>query len=277
MSRLLARLVPSATPLGGQNPQSRLLYASVACPNTLCHSCLLRLRQPQKRCATTAASTIQDIHIEHSPSGQATPALTPSESRSVSYQIKAAVLLSRPPLLIRELTPFEKAFFLYQRRLNERLALPFTRYFYYQKGTPGDIEWKRKIKQRLTAARDIGNYTGYSKETWNDEILVGDNLSEPQQQVEALIRDAEDREGYTESETARKKEEVVDRPVTRETEADQKNDKRSLNRLLSRTLYLIVKARQLKKNQSHWIVPEVELLEKESLRSVPKKLCTCIE
>ena len=166
-------------------------------------------------------------------------------------------------MLTRNLTAFEKAFFLYQRRLNERLALPFSRYFYYQKGTPGDVEWKRKVKERQTAARDIGVYNAYSQEGWNDELLVGARESEPEEQIEALIQDAqvEVKEGDDSSVV---KKQDVERPHPRATEADQKGDLRSLNRALHRTLYLLVK---LDKND-RWGFPSSFMVGKESLHTV---------
>ena len=193
--------------------------------------------------------------------------MTSSESPSFSYKIKAAVLLSRPPLLTRDLNSFEKAFFLYQRRLNERLALPFTRYFYYQQGTPGDLEWKRKVKGRLSPSRDIGKFTAYSPDSWNDEVLVGDNTSEPQEQIQALVRDAEDKESNIQSQTGRKVEESL-QPLSRVTEADKVQDARSLNRLLNRTLYLLVKPRAKDGSRQQWVIPESVLEEKESLHTV---------
>ena len=195
-----------------------------------------------------------------------------SRQAAFDHKIRAAVLLSRPPLLTRDLTDFEKSFFFYQRRLNERLALPFTRYFYYQRGTPGDLEWKRKIRERLTASRDIGKFTGYSQDTWNDEILTGDNLSEPDQQVEALIRDAQDKEGISDSQTSSRKEDNIDHPISRLTDADRKNDTRSLNRAMSETLYLVVKGPQSRHGKEGWILPESGLDAKEDLRMVS---CLC--
>lgn len=172
------------------------------------------------------------------------------------------MVLSRPPLLTRDLTPFEKAYFLYQRRLNERLALPFTRYFYYQKDTPADIDWKRKIKERKTPARDIGVYNAYGDEGWNDELLVGAKESEPEEQVEALLRDTEVLGTGTEEEQAVKKEKV-ERPMPRVTEADKAGDVRSLNRALARTLYLVVKG-----GEGSWKFPCSRLVGGESLQRV---------
>lgn len=175
-------------------------------------------------------------------------------------------MLSRPPLLTRDLHPFESAFFLYQKRLNERLALPFTRYFYFKKRTPADLEWKRKMKQRLTPARDIGKYNAYNAERWNDEVLVGAQESDFQWQVDRLLEDAasDGREkGEAEDRGMKKVErEVFERPVSRWTEADEKNDTKSLNRALQRTLYLLVKNKEGK-----WEFPK-DRLNEENLHGV---------
>ncbi len=184
------------------------------------------------------------------------------------YHVKAGILLTRPPLLTRELTPFEKAFFLYQRRLNERLALPFTRYFYFKKGTPADVEWKRKVRERRTAARDIGVYNAYARDGWNDEVLVGAPESEVEHQVEALIRDAESAgpgadEG-DEGGIGERRREAIPRPNSRVMEADRTGDVSSLNRRLDRTLYLL--ARQ--GDNKRWRFPESPLMRMESLQQV---------
>ena len=175
------------------------------------------------------------------------------------------MLLSRPPLLTRDLTPFEKAYYLYQRRLNERLVLPFTRYFYYQKGTPGDIEWKRKIKERKTAARDIGVYNAYGEDGWNDELLIGDSISEPIEQIEKLVKDAEVevKERDILGEGAVVTEEDIERPMPKLTLADEHNDVTSLSRRLQDTLYLVIN-----RGKEKWGFPCSHLERKESLHTV---------
>ena len=175
--------------------------------------------------------------------------------------MQVAPVLSRPPVITRSLTPFEKAYYLYQKRLNERLALPFTRYFYFKKDTPADNEWKRKAKTRPTAARDIGNYSGHGQWAWNDELLLGAKESEPEMQVEALLKDAEGLETTSAAEAAKK--EVVERPMPRITEADKKGDERSLNRLLERSLYLVIKS-----PQGRWQFPGAAIEGRESLHQV---------
>jgi len=201
-----------------------------------------------------------------------------------AYRLLASPVLSRPPLLTRDLTPFEKAFYLYQKRLNERLAMPFSRYFYYKKGTPSDEEWKRKVKARKTAARDVGVYNAYGDEGWNDEVLLGDATAERDSQVDALIRDAEgkviideklvgdeDKGGQAATGNAREGEGQrrelskieVERPVSRITEADRTNDTKSLSRKLDRSLYLL-----FRNKQGWWRFPEDRLYGKENLHQV---------
>lgn len=134
------------------------------------------------------------------------------------------------------------------------------------------------MAERKTPARDIGVYSAYGEEGWNDEVLVGERISEPEEQVEALLRDAEKeggREGAEteggETEGAVVKREGVERPVPRVTEADREGNKRSLNRMLERTLYLVVKRREgLMGEEAGWRFPAA-LLEKnkqESLHTV---------
>lgn len=236
---------------------------------SVCTSCQRTLRRRQY--ATAAAL----------PKPQDEPVVSPpsvtdqdkSQSAAISafrpaYQMKAGVVLSRPPQITRDLHPFEKAFYFYQRRLNERLALPFTRYFYYKKGTPADAEWKRKMRDRLTPARDIGVYNAYSKTGWNDEVLVGAQESEPQNQMEALLKDAEvpaagEATAEGKAEAGIKAREEVERPVGRASEADKKGDMKSLNRLFQRTLFLLVKGKD-----GRWSFPSATLLKNENFHTV---------
>ena len=254
-------------------------------PHFVCSSCLSALRQVQRASNSTSSATATTFSESHDtspdPSEESTsadPTLATSASPSKTHIVKAAVLLSRAPLLTRDLTTFEKSYFLYQKRLNERLALPFTRYFYYGRNTPGEVEWKRKIKERLTAARDIGRYVGYGKEAWNDEVVLGTAeaaIADPDVIRETLVQDSE-------QEVKRRNEEgeeeivkvTVERPMPRRTEADERTDLRSLNRAFTRTLYLLVKGPEkkglLKGQRPHgeWTFPMSELREDEPLDMV---------
>lgn len=149
--------------------------------------------------------------------------------------------------------------------MNERLALPFTQYFYFRKQTPAMLDWKRKVKERQTAARDIGKYNPYSEEGWNDELLVGAKESEPEHQAEALLQDSlifpMQKDGEEAAMEAQRK--ALVKPMPRVTEADRKNDQRSLNRSLQRTLYLLVQ-----NDRGHWTFPTDAITGRESLHQV---------
>jgi large subunit ribosomal protein L46 len=215
------------------------------------------LSRHQRQYSTAAAvlkSSLEDAVPSHVPPVTSTDAIAP-------YIVKSGILLSRPPLITPTLSSFEKAFYFYQKRLNERLAMPFTRYFYFKKDTPADNDWKRKAKERNgSAARELGGYQAYGKLGWNDEVLVGDNITEPRVMVEKLVKDAVMKvEGEDELETVAN----VERPLERWTEADKTKDKTRLDRKLARTLYLLVKGENGK-----WGLPSGPLIGRENLHKV---------
>ncbi|CAI6334476.1 unnamed protein product [Periconia digitata] len=243
----------------GQQTTRRL---AAGAGRSVCRSCKDTL---SRKYASAAAAAVQtDDSSQHIP---------PVSQTQDSFRINTGVVLSRPPQITRDLHPLESAFFLYQRRLNERTALPFTRYFYYKKRTTADLEWKRKIKERLTPARDIGRYKGYGDEAWNDELLVGAKESDIHHQVEKLIEDAEDT-GSPDGDVApasnasgtKKEADKIERPMPRITEADLKNDVKSLSRQLQRTLYLLVKDKE-----GRWIFPQ-DTFGKETLHNAAGRI-----
>jgi large subunit ribosomal protein L46 len=94
-----------------------------------------------------------------------------------------------------------------------------------------------------TVAKELGLYKGKSSRAWDDELLVGDNLSSQEHVVDSLLRDAtarvsEDAEVIPEADVV-----PVERPVERESEADKKGDVKRLDRAMDRTLYLVVKGK----------------------------------
>ncbi|KAJ5990290.1 hypothetical protein N7522_010497 [Penicillium canescens] len=230
----------------GARRMASLLRPSIV-DSSVCRSCQETLGRRSYASAAPAATETT------STSASTTPVVKPA------YTINAGVVLSRPPQITRDLEPFEKAYYFYQKRLNERLALPFTKYFYFKRGTPADEDWKKKILERRTAARDIGKYNAYDSEAWNDELLLGAKESEPEHQVEMLLQDAESTANATSQDTSKKEE--IPRPFPRVTEADKKNDQKSLDRLLSRTLYLLVQSKE-----GHWKFPSSPVESGETLR-----------
>ncbi|KAI6247170.1 54S ribosomal protein L17, mitochondrial [Erysiphe necator] len=189
-----------------------------------------------------------------------------------THEIHSGVILSRPPLLTPKPHPFENAFFFYQKRLNERLAIPFSRYFYFKKDTPANTDWKIKIKERGgVPAKELGTYNAYGKYAWNDELLIKEkHMVEPEFITNQLVKDARvcvTEDGVVVQDEAARLE-GVEMPRSRITEADQNNDIRRLDRLLDRTLYLVVRSKDTKL----WGFPSGEVLGKENLHKAAERI-----
>ncbi|EWC47039.1 hypothetical protein DRE_03801 [Drechslerella stenobrocha 248] len=188
------------------------------------------------------------------------------------YQLASSVIISRAPILTRELTPFEKEFFFYQRRLDKRLVRPFVRDFYFKKGTLAFDEWKAK-------RRDMKLYNPHSRtDGWMDELRHGAKYADDEDMsyedlVKYTVSGEDITAGDTDEEVAAKK--TMTKPLPRETEADAAGDVRSLNRKLSRTLYLLVKRGD--REEHAWKFPQANLVGTENLKQcaegVLRRIC----
>ncbi|RQM06384.1 hypothetical protein DH86_00001177 [Scytalidium sp. 3C] len=124
------------------------------------------------------------------------------------------------------------------------------------------------------AAKELGGYQAYGKMGWNDEILVGDERSQPGYVVQKLLEDARVRtaEGKDGSVSvidadASAEGEGLDRVENRLTEADIKKDVRRLDRKLAETLYLVVQ-----KEKGGWGFPTSDLIGRENLYQAAERI-----
>lgn len=139
----------------------------------------------------------------------------PRAKKDHSYRTSAGIVLCRSPIITRELSEFEKAFYAYQRHLKSRLSSPFPTDFYFTKGSLASKRWLAGEEERLRAndlvsttsqsSVDTGDITGEQRELQNEEDIASSVA------------------------------------MSRTTEADRKNDQKSLDRKLDRTLYLLLK------------------------------------
>lgn len=247
-------------------PSSEYMLTELVRPNNkqhICLSCRTHILKVRHASTATAQATIESPPISQTAPNE------PGASAATQPRIavKAGVVVSRPPLITPDPHPFETAFYLYQRRLNERLVLPFSQYFHYKRGTPAFEHWRTKRRERGgVAARDIGAYNAYTKESWNDEVLVGDETAHPQKIVKQLIEE----EGR-QSEFTGEDGDPQMAGLKRTTEADLKQDQKSLERSLSRTLYLLVRNKQTSKDtdvSTTWRFPSGDVEGKEGLKEV---------
>lgn len=120
----------------------------------------------------------------------------------------AAALLSRPPLLLPALSPFEQSYYAYQRKIHRALAKPLdaSTSWFLKKGSASE---KSFIQFDAKLAKEKGDESpARAYEMAKEEV------------------DGVDQAGQVPS---------------RETEADHKGDVQSLERKLDRTLYLLLK------------------------------------
>ncbi|KAG0746020.1 hypothetical protein G6F57_007890 [Rhizopus arrhizus] len=140
-------------------------------------------------------------------------------------RIQASVILSRPPQITRDATPFEKAYFDYREKLERQEATTTPTDFYFKKGSVAERRWKHEEQARQNAMKDPST-----------------SLSEALQASQVSWE--KENEGLTVSTKLEKLERV--------TEADDKNNKKSLDRALQQTLYLVVKP----SGDSSWQFPQ---------------------
>ncbi|KAI0104909.1 39S mitochondrial ribosomal protein L46-domain-containing protein [Hypoxylon sp. NC0597] len=234
-------------------------------PSSICASC--RNAQFRPYSASAEAAMIAEAH--HLKPTESDPHSPFTVARKSEYRIKSGVILTRAPLLTRPLTPFENAFYFYQKRLNERLVLPFRHTLFFKKDTAADLDWRIKFEERgRIAAKELGRYYARGRNAWNDELLVGSTLSNEERVREILLKDAENR--VTEDGEEAQPDEIVpvERPMDRITEADKTNDVRRLDRKLDRTLYLIVQGSDGKWQFPSEDVPTDEHLHETAARAL---------
>ncbi|APA15002.1 hypothetical protein sscle_14g097720 [Sclerotinia sclerotiorum 1980 UF-70] len=261
----------TASSRGCSRTASRLLYSSRPTIIPRIHlntSCIHKL--PTSRTYAVAASAFKPLDgpSSHLPHIDSIPPVTPSPG-AITYKISTGIILSRPPLLTKSATPFEKAFYLYQKRLNERLVLPFTRYFYHKKDQPADIEWKAKVKERNgVAARDIGGYRAYGDEGWNDEVIIGgkdSKVGEWENIAGKLVEEGMGEEGER----------------VKLEKRDGVEDKKSLARKLEETVYLVVKGKGKGTDKEGkeidvdvWEFPKGDMVGNEVLHTAAQRILT---
>nr|KAK5443148.1 hypothetical protein LTR18_005826 [Exophiala xenobiotica] len=233
--------------------------------NHVCRSCRQALSQRRYASTATAKATVEAPPITQlSPDGPEA-----SSAPQPIYTVKAGVVVSRPPLITPDPHPFETAYYLYQRRLNERLVLPFTQYFYYKRGTPAFEHWRsHRLRRGGTATRDIGEYNAYTPESWNDEALVGDESGLQTKIVQDLIAE----EGRAEEFTGSGDPKFAG--LKRRTAADDENNQQSLERSLQRTLYLLVKNKKVKgqSESESWKFPSGTIVGFEGLKEAAQRI-----
>lgn len=153
-----------------------------------------------------------------------------SGHRHVSSAVYSGVIMSRIPIITRELSEFESKYYAYQSELEKRLMWTFPQYYYFRKGTLSE-------RRFLDANRGPVSYQpGVYFPRGNPDVKHNRERSQKQEIVVPREESADSSPQGGEASVTRP---IV--PQSRTTKADEVNDVKSLERALSRTLYLVVK------------------------------------
>ncbi|KAL8387963.1 hypothetical protein RB595_009547 [Gaeumannomyces hyphopodioides] len=184
------------------------------------------------------------------------------------YRIRSGLVLTRAPILTREPTPFEASFFLYQKRLNERLVSPFFKGFFFKPDTPPMLDWDLKLKERKgIVSKEVGLYRARGVSAWADEAPLGSALADQAALRNRLAADSEMRFSDDGELVAEQDRVPAEMPLPRTTQADELNDVRRLDRALDRTLYLVVKGRD-----GTWQFPSDSMSTEENLHETAARV-----
>lgn len=148
---------------------------------------------------------------------------------SSNNKVLAGLILSRIPIVTQDMTKLEKQYYEYQSALKERLMWTFPHYFYFKRGTLAERRFLLAQKGPISKQPGVWFPKGVPDIKHNRERSSKQEVNLPRQETTGT--DAQSGDDITRP--------IVPNP--RITEADKKNDITSLERQLSRTLYLLVK------------------------------------
>ncbi|RHZ54735.1 hypothetical protein Glove_423g17 [Diversispora epigaea] len=173
------------------------------------------------------------------------------------YRIVAGIVLTRSPIILRDPHPFEREYYIYQQRLEQLHAAPFPVDFYFKKGSVAEKKWReRKAKEW---SESLLSFSGTK-----DIIVKKDNggdvdLSDTKSSSTGTTTTTTTTTSSSSSSSSDDEEIKI---ASRITAADIENDVKSLDRVLQRTLYLIVKK---PRNKHAWQFPQGGVEKPETL------------
>lgn len=145
--------------------------------------------------------------------------------------LRVGLLLSRTPIITPKPAPFLQAYYKYMSELEKRLMWTFPSFFFFKKGTLTQRKFNELQKGPIARNKNIIFAQGEPDVHFNrDRRFKQEIILEPDEQ-----------------------EKVREQPTV--TEADTKNDIKSLERKIEQTLYLLVNL----KSENKWKLPSFEV------------------
>src|SRR5271170_4942549 len=180
--------------------------------------------------------TVENLSTDALDTAPTPPTHTPERPRQIrQFHILASVLLSRPPLLLPDIDPFEDQIQRYREYIQRHQYTRFPPIFFFKKGSIGERQWKRQHPDLIKTSgsgllRDPPDESGQRGPEW---ILGGNHDI----QVMAARKNAG-------AATPRKEKEVKEETLTdqerrdleqyAEQEAGLQNDVKTLPRWINR-------------------------------------------
>ncbi|CUM68307.1 uncharacterized protein PRCAT00006029001 [Priceomyces carsonii] len=154
-------------------------------------------------------------------------------SQSVNPLISSTLLLSRNPIVTADLPEFENQYYKYQNELWKRLMWTFPKWFYYREGTLSEQRYRELNKNPVFNNPNVEFPKGRPEIRHQRDRRFKQEINLPKTYSEA--KEEETDEFKVNDSLSRK---IV--PNSRLTKADENKDLTSLERKLTRTLYLVV-------------------------------------
>ncbi|RLV95170.1 54S ribosomal protein L17 mitochondrial [Spathaspora sp. JA1] len=161
--------------------------------------------------------------------------------------ISSTLLLSRNPIITQEPSAFEKQFHKYQNELWRRLMWTFPRWFFFKTGTVAEQKFRKLNKPPIPDNPNVEFPRGRPQLRHNRDLRFKQEVFAPKSYDETKAGDSSVATSGGDAQDLGRK--IV--PNSRITQADLQKDLSSLERNLSRTLYLVVK----EKGSETWKFP----------------------
>lgn len=152
-------------------------------------------------------------------------------SAAASPAIQSTLLLLRTPVITADLPEFQKQYYRYQNELWKRLMWTFPKWFYYREGTLSEQKFRELNLNPVYNNPNLEFVGGRPEIRQQRDRRFKQELSLPK----TYLENAGEEDNAQSESLARK---IV--PNSRTTKADEAKDLTSLERALSRTLYLVV-------------------------------------
>ncbi|CCD25720.1 mitochondrial 54S ribosomal protein mL46 NDAI_0F04020 [Naumovozyma dairenensis CBS 421] len=160
--------------------------------------------------------------------------------------IRSAMILSRIPIVVRELTKLESNYYKYQSELEKRLMWTFPDYYYFKKGSLSEHKFIKAQNYPVSKIPGVWYPHGIPDIKRRRERRSKQEIVLPRDKIEddvSLVGSSGSTKGSTDGAKGSISRPIV--PNDLKTEADKKGNLQTVERELSRTLYLLVQDENL--------------------------------